>query len=249
MHDLERFGVSDIAACGAELRRIGTMADSMEDAADGFVRYLYDNLVEGTRGARACALVRFFKTHAYRDLDPGARDFARLVLGREPERATQCLTLLGTAGDESEWNSRAASAGHRAIPLTSEAVVDRFPMISQLIHQLGIRDDLFSNPDPGLLIESESRNITVFHVAEAVGSPHVPAQEEFVVRSGIRSVLGFGGVLPSGSLYVTILFSRVPISRETAGLFKTLAISIKMAVLPFDGVKVFAPGQRSGTPR
>ena len=70
---------------------------------------------------------------------------------------------------------------------------------------------------------------------EAKGSPFVPAQEEFVIPFGIESVLGFGGVLPSKELFTVILFSKQKISRETAELFKSLALSLKLALLPFDG--------------
>ena len=43
---------------------------------------------------------------------------------------------------------------------------------------------------------------------EAAGSPYIPAQEDFVQPVGIRSVLGFGGMLPGGDIFVVILFSR-----------------------------------------
>jgi hypothetical protein len=39
-----------------------------------------------------------------------------------------------------------------------------------------------------------------------------------------------------------ILFSKVAIPRETAELFRTLALNVKMAVLPFESV-VFAPSR------
>ena len=50
----------------------------------------------------------------------------------------------------------------------------------------------------------------VFHTEPAVGSPLIPAQDEFVVPHGVRSVLGFGDMLETGDLYVVILFSKVP---------------------------------------
>ncbi|MBE9076344.1 hypothetical protein IQ241_03375 [Romeria aff. gracilis LEGE 07310] len=38
-----------------------------------------------------------------------------------------------------------------------------------------------------------------------------------------------------------ILFSKQPIRRETAEVFKPLAINAKMAVLPFDPGTIFTP--------
>jgi len=94
-------------------------------------------------------------------------------------------------------------------------------------------------PNPALLLNLEQRTYNVFHVPEAVGSPYVPAQEDFVIPYRIRSVLGFGGMLPTADLFAIILFSKVPISRETADLFKTLALSAKVALLPFVKDAVF----------
>ncbi len=49
-------------------------------------------------------------------------------------------------------------------------------------------------------------------------------------------MLGFGGMLPMGDIFVVIVFSKVRIPRETAELFRTLALNVKMAALPFDEV-------------
>ena len=80
----------------------------------------------------------------------------------------------------------------------------------------------------------------VFHVPRARGSPFVPAQTDFVMRYGIESVLGFGGMLPKGDLFCVILFSKVLIPRETAELFKTLALSVKISLLPFADEPLFS---------
>ena len=55
----------------------------------------------------------------------------------------------------------------------------------------------------------------------------------------MRSVIGFGGMLPSGNLYATILFSRARVPPEIAEMFKTLALSIRLGLLPFVGGSVF----------
>jgi hypothetical protein len=112
-------------------------------------------------------------------------------------------------------------------------------MIAQLIYQLGLEPGAVVRPGPELLGGLDQRTYNVFHVSQALGSPYVPAQEEFVVPHGVQSVLGLGGVLATGDLFVVILFSRVALSRETAELFKPLALSVKLAVLPFAGGQVF----------
>ena len=56
----------------------------------------------------------------------------------------------------------------------------------------------------------------------------------------MKSVLGFGGVLSSGELFVVVMFSKVPISRESAENVRDLAASVKEAVEHFVGSAVFA---------
>jgi hypothetical protein len=241
MYDPAQFTLSNMIDCASALRGLGKGAQSMEEAAGRIVRYLHDILVDQETGAKACALVRFYKTHAYGELDPELRAFAGGLLGGQPEMpAMKCLVLLATAGHTPEWNSRAHSAGHKAIPLPSEQVIAQIPMISRLIQQFGVEVRTVLEPDPTLIMELEQKTYNVFHVPEALGSPYVPAQEGFVVPFGIKSVLGFGGMLPSGDLFAIILFAQVTIPRETGELFKTLALSAKMAVLPFVGKAIFA---------
>jgi hypothetical protein len=147
----------------------------------------------------------------------------------------KCLTLFGTAGERPEWNERGRSRHYRSIPLTGNQSVAQFPMVSQLLQQLGVELASKTQPESDLLVDGAEQPYNVFYVAEAKGSPFVPAQEEFVIPFAIESVLGFGGVLSSKEFFVVTLFSKQKISRETAELFKPLAMSIKLALLPFDG--------------
>jgi len=147
----------------------------------------------------------------------------------------KCLTLFGTAGAQPEWNDRNRSRRYRSIPLADKQVVSQFPMVLQLLQHHGV--DFTSKPqhESARPIDWTERTLDVFHVAEAKGSPFVPAQEKFVIPFGIESVLGFGGVLPSKEFFTIILFSKQKISREAAELFKPLAKSVTLALLPFDG--------------
>ena len=134
MYDIRRFTQAEANECGAALSRMGLEAESMEEVANRIVRHLYDNLADSQSGQKSCALVRFYKTHPYSELDEGLQAFARGILGSAPASPTlNCLTLLGTVGDKTEWNSRANSAGHKAIPLASEQMIAQIPMVSQLV--------------------------------------------------------------------------------------------------------------------
>jgi hypothetical protein len=90
------------------------------------------------------------------------------------------------------------------------------------------------------MVDATEHTFNVFHVPNAVGSPYIPAQKEFVIPYGVQSVLGFGGLLAPGELFATILFSRTPIPRDVADLFKSLALNVKVAMLPFAGARVFS---------
>ncbi len=237
---LEDFSLAHMLELGSNLREIGKGAKSMEEAADRIVRHLYENLASQATGQRACALVRLFKTHAFGQLDESLCQFARARLaGADATPAMKCLVLFATAGDRPEWNSRAGSKGHQAIPLPNEAAINQAPMISQLLSEMGLSAQALVKGDRALMLDTEQTNFNVFHVPEALGSPYVPAQD-FVRAQGLKSVLGFGGLLPSRDLFAVILFSKTHIPRATAELFKTLGLMVKLAIAPFDGDRVFA---------
>lgn len=235
MHDLTNLSVADVAEISRVIHKIGREASCMENAAARISHFFYDNLVAGSGGERACVLARFFKTHALGSLEPTLRDYARDMLAdAEVKAATKCLVLLGTAGRDDAWNSRHTSVGHRAIPLPSYEAVLRLPMISQLIRQLGLEVATVVQPDENVIVDLEERTCNVFYVPNAPGSPYIPAQEEFVRRHGVRSVVGFGGVMQSGNLFANILFTRTPVAADTAELFRIIAVSVKAAVARFD---------------
>jgi hypothetical protein len=239
MYDLSKFELSEMARVSAQLRQIGRNARSFEHASQAVSEYFWREFVAQDEGQPAFALARCYKTHAFGEMPPA---LARFALGVFPDRtltaATQCLTLLGTYGDREEWRSRHTSNGHQAIPLIDELTVDSLPMVSRLVRALGIDSINIVKPDPALLLERDRQGFNVFHVENAVDNPHIPAQD-FVRASRIRSVIGFGFLTPPTSVFVTILFSRQSISHETAQLFKTLALSIKLAVLPLLTRNVF----------
>jgi hypothetical protein len=227
--DITKFGLAEMLRLGLDVRKKMAPHDSFERAADSVCEHLYNELV-GPTGARACALVRCYKTHPFGDLPSDLKDFAKANLDDgAPRLSMKCLTLMATVGDERDWNSRARSRGHKAIPLPSPDIVEQAPMIAQLFREFGL--DLSQLLDPGKQVVRNLMGKTygVFHVADARGSKFIPAQEDFVVPYGIRSVLGFGGSLATGDLFAIILFSKVPIPETSADRFRTVALDVKSA--------------------
>ena len=136
--------------------------------------------------------------------------------------------------------ARRDSRGHQALPLPGEESLTRSPMIRQLLRQLGVEAETLLSTDSAMMLDQSQHTFNVFHVAEASGSPYIPAQGEFVIPHAIRSVIGFGGLLLPGELFATILFTRAPVSRQAAELFTTLALNVKVALLPFAGDRIFS---------
>ncbi len=241
MHDLTRFTQSEATECGNALRALGSAASSMETAANNIVQHLYNNVINSETNEKACALIRFYKTHPYGQLASGLQEFASGIMGGAPEsQDMKCLTMMATAGEHADWNSRSTSSGHRAIPLASADFVGGIPMIAQLVSQFGIEMGSVISPDPNVIGDLARQTFNTFHIADAVDSPCIPAQDDFVKPYGVKSVLGFGGVLSSGELFVVIMFSKVSIPASTASSFRDLSANVKEAVEPFVGGAVFA---------
>jgi hypothetical protein len=239
--DLTKFGLTEMLRCSTELRRATKDAPTMEEAAQRVCRALYDWLV-APDNSRACALVRCYKTHEYGKLEPELQAFARRLLGYPPSPTTRCLTLLGTVGDEPAWNSRRKSVEHQAIPLPSAEMIEKAPMIAQLFREFGLELSDVAQPTTDLVRTLAGKTYGVFHVPDAVGSPYIPAQRDFVVKVGIRSVVGFGGSLPTGDLFAVILFARVPVSSETADRFRNIALDVKSGFFPYRENAIFSAG-------
>ncbi|MEM6452751.1 MAG: sensor histidine kinase, partial [Cyanobacteria bacterium P01_D01_bin.105] len=246
MYDLTHLSLQNITDIGINLRGISQEADSLETVANRCTKFFYENLRDETTGDSACVLARFFRTQNYETLPEFIQAQARKAIGataaEEDTRLgkVKCLTLLATQGEKAEWCDRKLSQGHQTIPLTNEQAVNQIPMISQLIKDLGLEINSVVAPDPDLLLTLEQKTCNVFHIPTALGSQFIPAQTDFVEPYGVKSVLGFGGMLPSGNLFAVILFTKSAIPAKTARLFKSLPLSIKMAMIPFDNTSPFA---------
>ena len=240
--DFAEFDLNDMIECGRAVRKAGESASSMEEAAGEIIRLFRRTLVDRQTGEANCPLVRCFKTHPLSQLPP---DLAQIAQGSLSDQRylrpdLPCLTLLATAGDAEPWNDRRSSRDHAAIPLESVEMVERAPMIASLLRQMGLKIEAALNPDSRLILDADQHTFNVFHVEHAQGNPSIPAQADFIRRYGILSALGFGGLLPGGELFTVIMFSRVTIPRETADMFRTIALGVKLALIPFVRGPVFA---------
>lgn len=240
MYDLTEFNIRDLSECGFMVRQLGKEAQSMEAASKIIIKYLYDNLVNCQTQERSCVLIRLFKTHSYGKLTSELQKYVQHTLNKtEINHDLKCLTLLATAGEKPEWNYRDKSLGHQAIPLVDEEAISKAPMISQLIKQLGVEPGVLIQPDPDLFVYLEEEIYQIFYVPDALYSPYIPAKKSFVAPFNIKSVLGCGGLLPSGDTFVVLMFLKAELPKATLDLLRHLTLNIKMAILPFDNNSIF----------
>lgn len=226
--------VDDLVDVAASLRSAAAGASCMEHAAKAMIDRLRQELAD-EHDQPACALVRFYVTARFGDLDPPVQLIARTGIPAELSsllsRETRCITLLASTGIEPAWNDRRTSSNHQAIPLLSEELVERLPMVAGLFRGLNIDSGSVVRPDPKQIAVRSARHYDVFFVADALSSPLIP-DKQFVERYGVHSALGFGGVLPSGELFAVLLFSTVEVCRASADLLRSLALTVKALAVP-----------------
>ena len=238
--DLRQLSVADTLSCSAQLRLAIDGQATVEATARKACSFLYTAFAD-VEGKTAIPLVRLYITHPYAKLPPEDQRFAGKLLNAPAARwpLLKCLTLLATRGDQEDWNDRTRSRGHRAIPLPTTATLEQAPMIAQLFLQMGVELSNVLRAEPVLFPDLARKTYNVFHVPKALGSAYIPAQDEFVRRHAIESVVGFGGALPWGEHFAVVLFSRAVISTKVASRFKSFALDLKARMLKLTIDNVF----------
>src|SRR5262249_26567081 len=230
MHVLSRFDIQDMTALSAEFRSMADGAGCMEQVADRIVRHLYENLVVEDKQQPACALVRMFVTVPYSRLEPDVRQTVDEKLETmdtaciAPEMT--CFTLIASRGHRPEWNSRRLSRHFKVTPIYDAKALDEDPDARYIFDHLGITHQDVVNPDPQKVMALSLRTLSVFFEENALGSAHIPHQDDFVIPFGVQSKLLLSGILPSGRMFGLVLFPTVRISRDIARLFMPLSMSL-----------------------
>jgi hypothetical protein len=240
------WGLSDVVAYSTGVREATAGATVMEEAATQMVRYLR-RAFRTTEGRPAFALGRFFNTAPWEDLPPDLRAVLRPPGSTEPEPAgVRAAVVLGSDGDEPGWNDRRDSPGMQVTLLDSVEAVTENPLVAALVRELGIDPGTFIGRPPATDPGART-HFGLLHIEDANDSGRVPIQE-FVAEYGIRSIVGFGGVLPTGNVFSVVLHSRVPIDAEAAALLRIIGLSVKLALLPFATEPMFVGGRSRPVP-
>lgn len=212
--------------------RASATAPTLERAARRVCEALYHELLlpDDVPDRRACVLVRSFATQRLAALDAERRRIAEAALGAAGTDDVPCLVLLGSCGMVPEWNDPSRSRAHRVIPLATPSALERMPMFSSALRAFGHAAASLWDPPASAPARLGSADrigaFEVYQVDPAAGSPHVPDQDGFVHRYRVASVLGFGGPLRTGELYMTLLFLRCGLSRDAVRRVRALALDV-----------------------
>ena len=206
--------------------------ETLEQAAQIVVDILSEEL--GDR----LGLARVFATVPFGELPESNRTFVTNLATTNNimpliKNDTLILSLLGTRGAKPEWNDRHKSQGHMGIPLASVSFVEKIPMISRLLKQVGLDLDWIDSEDTDIVTKSISGISGVFYVQDAEqavdnqGRTIIPAQD-FVSANNIQTVFGLAVGYPKSKKFVTIIvFCREMLDKDEVELFTPLIDAFK----------------------
>lgn len=219
---------------------------TLEKAAQEYMSILYEALNE------SIILARFFVTIPFIELPESNKEFVMNLarsasISEKIKDHTLVLTLLGTRGVKPEWNDRHKSQGHIGIPLASSDFIEKIPMMSRLLKQLGAGIDWIENNDTELVARTFKNISGVFYVPDAkteVDSKgrKIIAAQNFVEEEKVKTVFGIGGCyLGYSTFFTTIIFVREFLEKDLIQRFMLQANKFKTATLHVVGEgKIFA---------
>ncbi|HEX9921206.1 MAG TPA: hypothetical protein VGD99_00960 [Anaerolineae bacterium] len=227
------FTGSQIESCLKDCR-------SLEEAAQKCIDTIYEEFKE------SLVLLRMFVSVSYSELPRFNQKFVTnlaeekgIVL--ELKNETPILCLIGTRGEEPEWNEWRKSKGHIGIPLVSTEFIETIPMVSRLLSDLGLNLNWINNPDSGLDMDVSGNNIAgIFFVEDAKESTDskkrkiIPMQD-FVKTHNVCTVFGIGGryMLGRKNIVTVIFFTKEKFSKATTHQFVSLINLFKISTMKF----------------
>ncbi len=192
---------------------------NFEQAAQAWAQTIYETFRE-PRENSTFALVRFYRIEKYDNLPPDLRAKAKADW-------PYAIALVGTYGDEVAWCARQKSKGHQVLDAESTA-----PMMRAAIQSIGLTGGPATSE--ALAMQQDAALSKYFYVPDAIDSPYVPAQDEFVLPYGIKSVIGFGIRFLSRCAYMALCFSKVSLAETDVEKFVSLLPFVSTSLAAFD---------------
>jgi hypothetical protein len=210
------------------------------------------------RFAESVVLARVFVTVPFDVLPPSNRRAVRRLaasVGAEAElhATTPVLSLVGTHGENEQWNDRRKSKGHVGIPLISSSFVDAIPMMARLLRELGVPVEWVDGHDSEVMVKAIGSAAGLFFVEKAASATdhhgrRIISAQDFVSAYRVGSVFGVGGAYSRGEIVVIVVFCRDIFSRVVAERFLALAsLFISKTTTLVGSMRIFA-SDRPGRP-
>lgn len=202
-------------------------ARSVEEGAQALATELHARFAESVVLARVFLTVRFDGLPA--DVRTFVESLARSAGKTAPLKGLMpVLSLVGTRGEEADWNARRRSRGHQGIPLLSASFVGAIPMIARLFREIGVPLHWIDSDDAHRIATAVGRSSGLFFVPDAGSAVDdhgrkIIAAQDFVASHRIQTVFGTGGAYARGQLLVIVVFCRDQVARATAERFLALA--------------------------
>jgi hypothetical protein len=213
----------NLSALGRRLlNTLGDIPSTFEATAQQICQIVQREIVTPD-GQPLFALVRIYRLTRPDEMPTDLRALAGGEVGYS-------MTLMGSAGVEPAWNSRHTSTGHKVVPMTTDTSLMMRAAVRQLALDVGVEMPLPPSVTPEMTDEPIVR---VFYVAQAAGSPLIPAQD-FVRDYGIQSVIGLGSGFVSRSAFFMPMFSRLPIDRAMIDGFAMLTSFVGALLAQYD---------------
>lgn len=206
-----------------------------------------------TRFNESVVIARVFVTVPFEALPPANQDFVKALAesagaAADLKPTTPVLSLVGTHGQEEDWNDRRKSKGHVGIPLISSSFVASIPMISRLLKEFGVPVEWVDSHDSEMIIRTMGTSAGLFFVDDAGDATDhqgrkIIAAQDFVSSYKVKGVFGMGGAYPNGQIVVVVVFCRDTMSRATAERFLAMTnLFITQTNTFAESAKIFANG-------
>lgn len=202
-------------------------AGTLEEGAQALTEALYHNFEESV------VLARVFATVSYGDLPDENEAFARRIAAEtgaqgELRDNIPVLSLIGSYGVEETWRDRHDSVGHVGIPIISSPFIEKIPMMSRLLKELGVPVGWVDSHDTEMIVSAIGSTTGLFFVENAetgvdTEGRHIIIERGFVSEYAVKSVFGVGGGYPTGEIMFIVAFCRSQFPRAVAERFLTLA--------------------------
>ena len=163
---ISKLSFKDVVELQNKIKKIEDNHYTLAGAAQEYMSILFDELKE------SIILTRLFATIPYANLPKRNKEFVMDLassggISDKIKDDTLILSLLASRGVKPEWNDPCNSIGHVGIPLASSDFIDKIPMMSRLLNQLGAGIDWIEEKDTKLVAQVFKSISGVFYVENA----------------------------------------------------------------------------------